>query len=120
MRSLCMRRMAGSGVRLLAAAVLALAIGAVEARANHVFPLSSVTFDDGTSATGTFTTNDGLNSLLTSTSRPHRCHRGLRVHPRDRRQLFDLAARHHRAGDGESDHIIELTFTGLTLPVRRS
>jgi len=56
--------MTGSGARFLAAAVLALALGAVEARADHIFTLSGVTFDDGTLATGTFSTNDGLNSLL--------------------------------------------------------
>jgi hypothetical protein len=56
--------MAGSGARLLAAAALALALGAVEARANHVFTLSGVVFDDNSSATGTFTTDDALTSLL--------------------------------------------------------
>jgi hypothetical protein len=56
---------AGTGARLLTAAALALALGAVEARANHVFNLSGVTFDDHTSATGTFTTNDALTSLVT-------------------------------------------------------
>ena len=64
MRGLRMGRMAGSGARLLAAAALALALGAVEARADHIFTLSGVTFDDGTSATGTFTTNDALTSLV--------------------------------------------------------
>ena len=64
MRVLRMRRMAGAGARLLAAAALTLALGAVEARANHVFTLSGVTFDDGTSATGMFTTNNGLSSLV--------------------------------------------------------
>ena len=39
-------------------------MGAVEARADHIFNLSGVTFDDGTSATGTFTTNDALTSLV--------------------------------------------------------
>ena len=52
------------GARCLAAAALALALGAVEARADHIFTLSGVTFDDGTSATGTFTTNDALTSLV--------------------------------------------------------
>jgi hypothetical protein len=48
----------------LCALALALALGAVEARADHVFTLSGVTFDDGTSATGTFATNDALTSLV--------------------------------------------------------
>jgi len=59
-----MGRIKGSGVRLLAAAALALVMGAVEARADHIFTLSNVTFDDGTLATGMFTTNDTLSSLL--------------------------------------------------------
>jgi PEP-CTERM motif len=59
-----MGRIAGSRGRLVAAAVLVLALGAVEARADHVFSLSGVTFDDGGTATGTFTTNDALNSLV--------------------------------------------------------
>ena len=64
MRVLQMRRMAGSGACLLVAAALTLVLGAVEARADHVFLLSGVTFDDGTSATGMFTTNDSLDSLV--------------------------------------------------------
>ena len=64
MRILRMRWMAGAGARLLAAAALVLALGADEVRADHVFLLSGVTFDDDTSATGTFTTNDTLSSLV--------------------------------------------------------
>jgi hypothetical protein len=37
----------------------------VEARANQVFTLSGVNFSDGAHATGSFTTNDALNSLVT-------------------------------------------------------
>jgi len=59
-----MGRTVGSGVRLLVATALALALGTVEARADHIFTLSNVTFDDGTLATGMFTTNDALNSLV--------------------------------------------------------
>jgi PEP-CTERM motif len=65
MTLLRMGRMAGTGARLLTAAALALALGAVEARANHIFTLSDVTFDDGTLATGMFTTNNALTSLVT-------------------------------------------------------
>jgi PEP-CTERM motif len=64
MRSLNMRWIAGSRGRLVAAAALALALGAVEARADHVFTLSGVTFDDGGVANGTFTTDNGLTNLL--------------------------------------------------------
>jgi len=56
--------MAGPGAHLLAAAALALGLGAVEARADHIFTLSGVTFDDGTQATGMFTTNDALTGLV--------------------------------------------------------
>jgi hypothetical protein len=48
----------------LCALALCLALGAVEARADHVFTLSGVTFNDGGTATGMFTTNDALNSLV--------------------------------------------------------
>jgi hypothetical protein len=59
-----MGRMAGSGTRLLAAAALALALGAAEVRASQVFNLSGVSFSDGGTATGTFTANDALTALL--------------------------------------------------------
>jgi hypothetical protein len=59
-----MGRMARPGARVLAAAALAIALGAVEVRADQVFMLSGVTFDDGGVATGEFTTNDALNSLV--------------------------------------------------------
>src|SRR4051812_18393853 len=54
------------GLRMgrMAVAALALALGAAEARADHIFTLSGVLFDDGTSATGTFTTNDALTNLV--------------------------------------------------------
>ena len=64
MRGLRIGRLVRSGMHLLGAAALALALGAVEARADHIFTLSGVTFDDGGTATGTFTTNDALNSLV--------------------------------------------------------
>jgi hypothetical protein len=52
--------------RLFCALALALALGAVEARADHVFTLSGVTFDDGGTATGSFVTNDALDSLVSA------------------------------------------------------
>jgi MYXO-CTERM domain-containing protein len=50
----------------LAAVVLALATGGREAKADHVFQLVDVTFGPpfGGTATGTFTTNDAITSLL--------------------------------------------------------
>jgi hypothetical protein len=56
--------MAALGTRLLATAALALALGAVEARADLVFTLSGVTFNDGTLATGSFRTDTALINLL--------------------------------------------------------
>lgn len=50
--------------RFLTAAIAALALGAAEARADQLFTLSGVVFNDGTGITGTFTTNDALNALL--------------------------------------------------------
>jgi len=50
--------------RFLTAAIAALALGAAEARADQLFTLSGVVFNDGTAITGTFTTNDALNALL--------------------------------------------------------
>jgi hypothetical protein len=117
MRGLHMGRLAGSGARLLAATALALALGAVEARADHIFTLSNVTFDDGTSATGMFTTNDALMSLLSY----------------DITTIDGAITGFHytpaTAGDGSTslpaiivlepaslDHILQLTFNGgLTL-----
>jgi hypothetical protein len=48
----------------LSLCALALALATAEARADHVFTLSDVTFNDGGTATGTFTTDDALNSLV--------------------------------------------------------
>jgi hypothetical protein len=64
MGRLCIARIVGPRGRLLATAALAVALGAVEARADHEFTLSGVTFDDGTTAIGSFTTNDALTSLV--------------------------------------------------------
>ena len=47
MNDLRMGRMARSGASLLAVAALALSLGTVEGRVNHVFTLSGVSFDDG-------------------------------------------------------------------------
>jgi hypothetical protein len=65
MRSLNIGWNAGSRGRLVAAAALVLALGAAQARADHVFTLSGVTFDDGGTATGTFTTDSALSNLVT-------------------------------------------------------
>lgn len=103
--------------RFLASACLsamALAFGAGEASADIVFTLKDVTFDDGGTATGTFTTDDTLTNLIS----------------------FDiltsggtLAGFDYLPGTTTSfsslptilvldatnpDHLIELTFTGLT------
>ena len=116
MRSLRTGRIVGSRGRLVAAAALVLALGAVEARADHVFTLSGVTFDDGGTATGTFTTNDALTSLVSFdiTTSPG----------------TNIGFEYTPATAGSSstslpfilvldtppalDNIIELTFTGLT------
>jgi hypothetical protein len=65
MRGLREGRTAGSRARLLAAAALALTTAAGEARANQTFSLSGVKFSDGGTATGSFTTNDAVTSLVT-------------------------------------------------------
>jgi len=44
--------------------VVAFSLGAAEASADLIFTLSGLTFDDGTSATGTFTTNDSITGLV--------------------------------------------------------
>jgi hypothetical protein len=64
MRVLHRGRKATPRERFLAAAVLALVVGVVDARADIVYDLSGVTFSDGTMATGTFTTNSAITSLL--------------------------------------------------------
>lgn len=50
--------------RLLSVAGLVLALAAGQASANVIFTFSGVTFDDGGTLTGTFTTNDALNTLV--------------------------------------------------------
>jgi hypothetical protein len=107
--------MARSATRVLAVAALALSLGTVEVRADHVFTLSGVTFDDGGTASGTFSTNDGLNTLT-----------GFDVTTSG----GTLAGFEYKAGTADSSstslptilvletsdlsHIIELTFTALT------
>ena len=115
MRGLCMRRMAGSGTRLLASTALVLALGAVEARADHVFTLSGVTFDDGGTATGTFTTNDALNSLVSydittsgGTLAGFEYTPGTTISFSSLPTILVLET-------SSLDHLIELTFTGLTV-----
>ena len=49
---------------LLMATALVLSLGVVDARADHVFTLSGVAFDDGGTATGTFTTDNSLTNLV--------------------------------------------------------
>ncbi len=115
MRSLHMTRMAGTGARLLAAAALALALGAVEARADHVFTLSGVTFDDGGTASGTFTTDDTLKNLLDFdiTTSPgtdigfHYTSATVISTPTDLPFILVLET-------ASLDHLMELTFTNLT------
>jgi hypothetical protein len=60
-----MRRTSALCTRVLAIGAIVVSLGAVEARADHVFTLSGVTFADGGTATGTFTSNDALNALVT-------------------------------------------------------
>jgi hypothetical protein len=115
MRGLHMGRMARSGARLLAATALALALGAVEARADHIFTLSGVTFDDGGTATGMFTTNDALNSLvsydiLTSGGTLT----GFDYTPATTTSFSSLPSILVLETTG-LEHLIQLTFTGLTV-----
>jgi hypothetical protein len=50
--------------RFLSAVGIALFMAAGQASANIIFTFSGVTFSDGASLTGTFTTNDALTSLI--------------------------------------------------------
>ena len=115
MKGLRMGRMAGPGARLLAAAALALALGAVEVRADHIFTLSDVTFNDGGRATGMFTTNDALTSLvsydiLTSGGTLA----GFDYTPGTTTSFSSLPAI-LVLETASLDHLIQLTFTGLTV-----
>ena len=115
MKDLRMGRMAGSGARLLAAAALALALGAVEARADHVFTLSGVTFDDGGTATGTFTTNDTLSSLVNyDITTSGGTLTGFEYTPGATTSFSSLPAI-LVLETASLDHLIQLTFTGLTV-----
>ena len=51
-------------VTAVSALALALCLGAGQASANIIYTFSGVTFDDGGTLTGTFTTNDTFNSLI--------------------------------------------------------
>jgi MYXO-CTERM domain-containing protein len=115
MKDLRMGRMAGSGARLLSAAALALALGAIEARADHIFTLSSVTFDDGGTATGTFTTNDALNSLVNyDITTSGGTLTGFDYTPGTTTSFSSLPSI-LVVETASLDHLIQLTFTGLTV-----
>ena len=115
MRGLRIGRMAGSGAGLLAAAALALAVGAVEARAEHVFTLSGVTFDDGGTATGTFTTNEALNSLVSyDITTSGGTLTGFEYTPVTSTSSSSSLPSIIVLETASLDHLIQLTFTGLT------
>jgi hypothetical protein len=106
--------LAGSAARLLAAAGLALALEAVEARADQVFTLSGVTFDDGGKATGTFSTNDALNSLVNyDITTSGGTLTGFEYTPATTSSFSSLPAILVLETSG-LEHLIQLTFTGLT------
>jgi hypothetical protein len=114
MRALRIGRMARPGTHLLAVAALALTLGTVEARANHIFTLSDVTFDDGGTASGTFTTNDTLNSLVDydittsgGTLTGFEYTPGTTISFSSLPSILVLET-------SSLDHLIQLTFTGLT------
>jgi hypothetical protein len=116
MRNLRMGRMAGSGARLLAAAALALALGAVEARADHIFTLSGVTFDDGTQATGMFTTNDALTGLVSfDITTVDGSILGFHYTPATAGSSSSSLPSIIVLEPSDLSHIIQLTFTGLTV-----
>jgi hypothetical protein len=105
-----------AGLRLLAAAVLALALGATEARANQIFTLSSVTFSDGGTATGTFTTNDALNSLVTyNITTSGGTLGGFNYTPATTVSASTSLPSIIVVGTSDLVHLMEITFTGLTL-----
>jgi hypothetical protein len=115
MKDLRMGGMARSGARLLSAAALALALSAVEARADHIFTLSGVTFDDGGTASGTFTTNDTLNSLVNyDITTAGGTLTGFDYTPATTTSLSSLPAI-LVLETGSLDHLIQLTFSGLTV-----
>src|SRR3954469_8381376 len=95
----------------MAVAALALALGAAEARADHIFNLSGVTFDDGTWATGTFTTNDALTSLLDwdITTVPGAI-AGFHYTPATAPNNFSSIPAILVVEDAVPDHILQLTF----------
>jgi hypothetical protein len=117
MRLSRMVRTAGTGARLLTAAALALALGAVEARADHVFDLSNVTFDDGTLATGTFTTDNALTNLVTfDITTTSGAIAGFEYTPATAGSSSTSLPGIIVLEPSNLDHIIELTFNGgLTL-----
>jgi hypothetical protein len=100
--------------RVLTALVTVLLVGAAEARADHVFALSGVTFDDGGTASGTFTTNDAIDSLVdynittsggTLTGFNYMSGNTVSFSSLPNILVLETAS---------LDHLIQLTFTGLT------
>jgi hypothetical protein len=99
--------------RCLSLCALAVALGSVEARANHVFTLSGVTFDDNTTATGTFTTNDAITTLVDWDITTHAgVLPGFHFDALNAPVNFSALPSILVVEDAGPVHILELTFTG--------
>ncbi len=116
MKVLRMGRIATSRGRLVAAAALVMALGAVEARADHVFTLSGVTFDDGGTASGTFSTNNALNGLVSyDITTSGGTLSGFEYTPATSSSSSTSLPTILVFETASLDHLIQLTFTGLTV-----
>jgi PEP-CTERM motif len=102
--------------RLLVATALVLSLGVVEARADHVFTLSGVTFDDGGTATGTFTTDNTLTNLVSyDITTSGGTLTGFDYTPATTSGGFSSLPTIIVLETASLDHLIQLTFTGLTV-----
>jgi MYXO-CTERM domain-containing protein len=101
----------------LAAVVLAFALGGREAAADHVFQLVDVMFesDIGGTATGTFTTNDALTTLVTYdiTTSTADSFPGFEYTPATAPGVMNnLPGGFVLINNSSPDHVLHLNFTG--------
>src|SRR4051812_4945485 len=95
--------------------ISALSLGAADASADLVFTLAGVTFSDGSTATGTFTANDALDTLvdfdITTTDGAIT---GFDYTPLTAGSSSSSLPSILVLEPANLDHLLQLTFTGLT------
>jgi hypothetical protein len=98
--------------RLLSTVYLALVLASGPASANIIFSFSGVTFDDGGTLTGTFTTDDTISSVIDFEIDTRGPVIGTTYSPGVGGCGFALGANPFTLGCGNGDEALQIVFTG--------